>query len=494
MQNFEVNGRKVLGFDTGLDSRAFAQAKLARLITEPGLIVRPDRADKSVGESAVELWKPSGVCETSDPNQRQTMIIWGPPVEGERLNDLLNNAPQNIIFRVISTWIQAILLLKNNEFETSLWPCSAMFLQESKGAAIFFAPPSLALREVKDIDTKYVNPGLSGMNAAAFTAAAMLYRVFTGTTPFSAEDKSLLHQDMRDGNFLPIRFAVPGLDARLAALIQNALVPVTTKDGKVTNDSIAAGTALLEEILDFTQKQLASERVLIQPLSQEDQLLLEKEKKQYLKIKTVSVKTKRFVARNAALLAGCLAAIVAVALGAYSCAQSRARLPSTAGMEPVQIIESYYYAIGDLDHQMMEACVRGKAGKNDIRMVINFFVINKTRQSYDINAPPVFISAHKWQEDGKGPTEIPVFGPADLRPEWLGGNEENGEIHYRVNYIFWTPVQFADDGSSVEDAFSEEAESPAIENDLSLPYPRSDLITLIRKKGNWRISDIQRQQ
>jgi hypothetical protein len=320
------------------------------------------------------------------------------------------------------------------------------------------------------------------MNAVAFTAAAMLYRAFTGTTPFSAEDKSLLHQDMRDGNFLPIRFTVPGLDSRLATLIQNALVPVLTKDGKISD-----GTLLLEELLEFVQKQPVSTVSLIQPLSETDQLLLEKEKKQYLKIKTASVTTKRFVTRNAALLAGCLAAIVAVALGAYSCAQSRALKPSTAGMEPVQVIETYYYAMGDLNHQMMEACVSGNAGKGDIRMVINFFVIEKTRQTYERNTSSIFIPAHKWEKDGKGPTDIPVFGPADLRIEWLGGGEGNGEIHYRVNYIFWTPAQLVDDVSF------EETESAEIENHPSLPYPRSDLLTLIRKKGNWRIVEIKHE-
>jgi hypothetical protein len=483
MRNFEVDGHRALGFDTGLDSRAFAQTKLARLITEPGLIVRPGRT----GESAVELWKPSGVCEADGSNDQKTMMIWGPPVEGERFDTMLDNASQDKFFGAISAWIRAILLLNNNEFETPLWPCSAMFLQESEGPAIFFAPPTLALREVKDADTKYVNPGLGGMNAVAFTAAAMLYRACTGAPPFSAEDKSLLHQDMRDGNFLPIRFAVPGLDSRLAVLIQNALVPVTTKDGKITD-----GNLLLEEILKFVQEQPVSERVLVQALSPDDQLLLEKEKKQYLKIKTASVKTKRFVARNTALLVGCLVALAAVALGAYGCAQSRARLPSTAGMEPIQVIETYYNAMGDLDHQTMEACVSGNAGKGDIRMVISFFVIEKTRHTYEFNASPIFIPAHKWQKDGKGPTEIPVFGPADLRLNWLGGGEENGEIRYRVDYTFWVPEQLVDEASSAEGPPSE-AESAAIENNLSLPYPRSDLLTLIRKKGNWRISEITRQ-
>jgi hypothetical protein len=465
MQNFEIDGRKALGFDTGLDSRAFAQAKLAQFITEPGLIVR---------SGAVELWQASGVREVTASDGKQTMVVWGPPVDGECLDTMLNNAPQDKILAAISAWIQAILLLKNNECETPLWPCAAMFSQGSAGTMVFFAPPGLARHEAVTIDERYVNPGFSGMNAAAFTVAAMLYHACAGTPPFSAGDKSLLYQDMREGNFLPIRFAVPGLNERLAALIQNALVPFTAKGGTITD-----GTRLLEAMLECVQAQQSSILSLVRPLSQAEQLSLEKEKHQYLKIKTASITTKRFVARNAALLAGCLAVIMAVTLGVHSCAQSRARLPSMAGMEPVRIIETYYYAIGDLDHQMMEACVSGNAGKNDIRMVINFFVIEKTRQSYAHNALPIFIPAHKWPD---GHTDIPIFGPADLKLEWLEGGEENGEIHYRADYTFWTPSQLVD-----------EAESAEIEDPLSLPYPRSDIVTLIRKKGNWRISEIKRE-
>jgi hypothetical protein len=371
-----------------------------------------------------------------------------------------------------------------------------MFLQESEGPAVFFAPPTLALREVKAADIQYVNPGLDGMNAAAFTVAAMLYRVCTGAVPFSADDQSLLHQDMRDGNFLPIRFAIPGFNPQLASLIQTALVPVSPKDGK-----IADGTALLEEMLEFVQAQPVSALPLVQPLSPADQLLLEKEKKQFLTLKTASIRTKRFVARNTVLLVVCLAVAAAVGLIAYSCSQSRARLPNTAGMEPVQVIESYYYAIGDLNHQIMEACVIGNAGKSDIRMVISFFVIEKARQSYELKSSPMFIPAYKWQQDGKNPTDIPIFGPSDLRLEWHGGGEENGELYYRVNYTFWEPARFAEDAHSEEEASSEEGfpsnkgitESSDIENYHSLPFQRSDLVTLVRKKGNWRILEIQRQ-
>jgi hypothetical protein len=485
MHSFEIDGHKALGFDTGLNARAFAQAKLAQFITEPGLIVRPAQAPPS----RVALWKASGVREISGGGGEPTMVVWGPPVEGERLDALLaaplNDSEQrDKALAAISLWIQAVLALGEDTppggAPPPLWPSAAIIAQggENNPPEVFFAPPSLARRSVSAADESYVNPGLSaGAEGAAFTAAAMLYRIFAGTPPFSETDISTLHQDMRDGNFLPIRLAVPGLDPRLASLIQAALDP------PVTNEAVPAAVCDLGEFLDVIQidGKTVSAASLIQDLSETERLLLEKEKDQFLKVNTVSVKTRRFVARNAALLLGCLAAVVIAMLAAYSVVQSRAQRPSTAGMDPVQVIESYYRSFGELDHQMMAACVTGDAGKGDITMVINLFVVSKTRQAYEQSTRSLIFPAHEWQ--GGDLPDTPLFGATDLRIKWLGGDTDNDRLHCRVDYTFWIPAQ----------AVEETAAESTAENPLSLSYPRRDFITLVLKKGDWHIADIVRE-
>jgi len=157
-------------------------------------------------------------------------------------------------------------------------------------------------------------------------------------------------------------------------------------------------------------------------------------------------------------------------------------MPTTAGMEPTQVIESYYHAFGELDHQMMEACVTRGAGKNDITTVINLFVMNKTRQAYEFNAPSIVFPAHKWRQDD-GLPDAPPFGAADLRIEWLQGDEDGGNLRYRVDYTFWVPDQ----------TVGETAVETGTAAPLSLSYPRRDLVTLVRKKGNWRIAEITRE-
>ncbi|MDR2718929.1 MAG: hypothetical protein LBB89_12820 [Treponema sp.] len=475
----EADGQKALGFDTGLDSRAFAQAKLARLITEPGLIVRP----APEGPHRIELWKASGVIERSDSSGKPTMVVWGPLFEGDRLDLLLNeSAEPDTVLAAICAWIQSILALgENPPAAVSPWPCAAIIAQESGNGgalpspAVFFAPPSLAQRCIIAAAERYVHPDLDGMNGAAFTAAAMLYRIFAGTPPFSAADESTLHQDMREGNFLPVRFAVPGLDARPSALIQQALEPPYGK-----------GAQLLGEILAVVQPdgKTVSAASLVQPLSETDRLPLEKEKIQFQKRKTASVKTRRFVMRNATILLGCCAALVTVVLVAVSIIHDRSRLPSTAGMEPAQVIESYYNAFGELDHQMMEACVINGAGKGDINSVITLFVVNKTRQVYEKRNSSFIISAREWQQEGGGAIDTQVFGVTGLH---ITINKEQAEeVQYRADYTLWVPAQLSGD-----------TEMESTETNLPIPYHRTDIITLVRKKEkrgfNWHIAEIQRE-
>ena len=488
-ETYEVEGRAVLGFNSGLDSRSFAQAKLARFITEPGLIVSDDH---------VELWRASGVVEVTNAQNVSMMAIWGPLFEGERLDLLLNEAgQQDRALEAVIRWIQAVLALEHNtQFPPPFWPCAAIIGE----TGILFAPPSITLRCIMGADEAihfsggewYVNPGINGMDAAAFTAAAMLYRIFSGMAPFTARDEAILHQDMKMGNFVPVQYAAPGLDSRLTALIQNALKPAEKRTG---NAGSIKGITLLSEILAVIGRygKTVSAASMFQPVSEADRRQLEKGKARFLKRKTASVSTRRFVMRNTAIITASLAALIIVIIAVHSTAKNRALSPSMAGLQPIQVIESYYEAFGSLDHQIMEACVIRGAGKNDINMVINFFVVNKMRQTYEASNPPVLLSARTWQQMGGEPLDpksFQVFGVTDLDIEYAmdsGDHLSNGKvqlIRYRVNYTLWVPAAVAEESMS---------ETGTIDDSMPVPYQRSDLITLVQYKKGWRISDLKRE-
>jgi hypothetical protein len=335
------------------------------------------------------------------------------------------------------------------------------------------------------------------MNASAFTAAAMLYHIFAGSPAFPAADEIVLHEDMREGNFLPIRLAAPGLDDKLAALIQTALsqraLSQKALSQNVKKSGLPNGTRLLEDFLaalrtDPTDPTDPLSSFVIR-LSEADKLSIEKEKTQYLKTKTVEVKTKRFVRRNAAILFGCFAALVIAALITNSVIKSRSAL-STAGMTPVQVIESYYNSFGKLDHQWMEACVIKDAGKDDINMVINLFVISKLRQAYEKNLRPSIISAKDWQEAGGERVDVQVFGVTDLHITDSKYHIANSnEVTYQVDYTLWVPGEAVDETETGQDAM---ANKRAVEYLPPKSTFRADFVTLVQKKGNWRISEIIR--
>jgi len=467
---FDIDGHKALGFDTGLDSRAFARAKFAQFITEPGFIIGFDGLNPSVN-----LWKAEGVVENS------SMVVWGPPFSGESLDLLLHDGEkQEEALVAIRRWIQAVLALGERQ-QVPLWPCAAL-IDKNQPGGIFFAPLSLALHciMVKDailINNKYVHPDSRGMNAAAFTAAAMLYRVFTGSPAFPAGDEITLHEDMREGNFLPIRLAVPGLDDKLAALIQKALNQNAKKGG------LPDGKRLLEGFLEILRTDpTAPTASFVSRISETDKLLLEKEKTKYLKTNNAAVNTRRFVKRNAALLLGSLAAVIIIVLSVNSVIKSRSAL-STANMEPVQVIESYYNAFGKLDHPWMEACVINGAGKDDINMVMNLFIISKIRQAYEYSLQSSIISANEWLEAGGGQVNFQVFGVTDLRIAM------SNEKQYWVEYTLWIPGEAGDEPETGQDDMTNRR---TVEYLPPQSLPRTDFVTLEQKKGNWRISEIRR--
>jgi hypothetical protein len=464
--HFEAGGGPALGFDTGLDPRSFAQAKLARFITEPGLIVSPG--------GGVETWKASGVLEYSGG-----MVIWGPPFAGERLDILINDrSRRDEALASVGHWLRARLFPACPP--APLYPHSALIAGAAAGpypeGTVFFAPGELTLRCVRaegenallSDGERYVHPGLSGPAAGAFCAAAMLYHILAGTAPFPAADESLLCQDMREGNFLPCRLAAFGLDENLAALMEEALRPAGPPRADLA-------PKLLETLRAAGPKPGAAS--FFRPLPSSARASLEKEKARAAKRKNITVKTRRFVIRNTAIIIGCAAALLAAFLTAGSLVKSHAELPTTRGMSSEQVIASYYRAFGELDHAMMDACVIKGAGKNDIDMVLNLFVIGKIRQAYEWDAAPALLSAEEWKSRGALPAEARVFGVTDLRIDPLSGGEEADEIRRRARYTLWLPYQDEDGG-----------ETPALPRGVAY----ADELTLIRNRGNWRISAIRR--
>jgi hypothetical protein len=536
-----VEGKAVLGFDTGLSSQAFAQAKFAQSIVQEGCIVYPN------GET--ENWQASGVLEYKN-GEDPTMVIWGPAFPGEGL-DLLAADParQDEALEALRHWIAAHSPRPNESPQAGaagsavntarprpnesdrlrdmyigpanesdrlrdmyVGPAGALVITAATQTprfprgTILFCPERLVARclqaegedRLREGSESLVNPEL-GEKAVVFTAGALLYRILAGQAPFPNRNIDLLHQDIREGVFLPVRLAAPGLDEDLANLIDRAIAGTrnTSGSGKTGKAGAAAGIErprLGDLATALGPAGSGGAASFFRPLDEEKRELLAGERAQLEKKKKLAVNTRRFVIRNSAILGGSLAAFVALILVVYSFIAGRKDLPTTKGMEPAQVVEAYYSAFGELDHTLMDACVVNRAGKRDIEMVTNFFVLSRVRQAYEYTSD-VMMSAQKWQDQGSLRTRSQVFGVTDLDIRQTGGDESTDQVHYQASYLLWVPAEAVEgsaDTLSGADPLANRSPAEAEQGSLPQSYPVIDELTLVKRKGDWRISGLER--
>jgi hypothetical protein len=448
----DTEGKSSLCFDTGMDPRSFARTKLSQCFTEPGFIVCPD--------STVKTWNASNVLVLNG-----FMRVWGPLFEGERL-DLLVSSQNDKALQAVIFWIRARLFLGDTQAILNPGAAFISMKAESRGS-VLITPENLSHRclitEEEDNEINpFLCPDLSGMDAAAFCAAAMLYRIFTGVHAFS--DVKNIYQDMRDGLFIPPHFISYGMDEKLSKMIESALfLPVANKRTREN------GTAILNNLLTYLTEKNRGDDVqvssFIRPVSEEEKTLVTAKRNQITRKTNIIVKIKRFVIRNKIALYASTAAVLFIVFVAWNMVNARSKL-TTKGLDSYSVITTYYEAFSTLDHTYMEACLSG-ADKSDVDVAANYYVIDKVRQAYDMRAGASIISAQVWKNMGGELPASNVFGITDLKIDEISGYEEDNEMHYRARYLLWYP--------------NEETNSD-----------RTDDLTLIRNKGIWRITEIKR--
>ena len=504
---FNIDEKTVLGFDTGLGAQAFAQAKMAQFITSPGTIIYPD--------GRLETWQPGGAAEPAD-----TIVIWGPSFPGESLAGIINDSGRkDEALAALACWVKARTIMEGTltDGKESPYPGPAGALIVSNRSVLnygdvsnagagegekkfpvgtVFFPPFRLLKRTLEAGGKddvlnaerWVHPDLKGKDSITFSAGAMLYRIFCGAPPFSKDDEDILRQDIREAVCLPPELAAPGLDPEMAAIINRSLRRTPSKNSGAPMPPPEAIGGL---IAPASPKPVSS---WIKPLTDEEISKIRTEQERFTKKKTFEVKTRRFVIRNTAIIAGVLIALVVVVLIVRGAIQHNAELPTTKGMTPIEVAAAYYNAFGNLDHTLMQACVSGKAGKGDIDMVVNLYVISRVRQAYE-TAQDSFISAQDWVDEGSPSTDKTVFGVTNLIIKTL--SENNGTANLEVEYVLWMPGSYLKNDAGDSQTEAAPNSNGGDNEDDSVPLPpggllTKDKLTLTLNKEEWHITAIDR--
>jgi hypothetical protein len=461
MFRFEHEGKSVLGFNTGLNERTFAQAKASSLITEPGYVVLPD--------NTIDVWKSEGVAEIND-----RMIIWGPDFDGNTLDIIIQNkTDKDGALNALRFWLKAAHVLSEQNIFPSSSPRGAIIAKD--GSVLF--PPSALVKRCLDAEgeeailsasLQYVHPDLQETDAFVFSSAAMLYHIFSGEAAFLHSTSDSIRSDIRQGNFVPMNLTVPELEENISRFIHNAMKPESTKPS--LNDMITVlGEKNSKRYNDF-----------FKPISDDEKKSVISKREQYQKRIFTKARRKLFFLKNKTAMIAAGIGFVVLIIIAWNVIARINTPPVTEGMTPYEILTQYYDSFGTMDHEFMDSATIDKAGKDDIEMIQNLFVITRVRQAYEMTVPS--IPAQEWIDEGSPETETLVFGVSDL--DLTETNQSADEAKFEAKYLLWLPESFL--GSNEQEQNAESENAPVLL--VSIQYHCT--VTLIKEKDAWFISEI----
>ncbi|MDR0637980.1 MAG: hypothetical protein LBG27_03595 [Spirochaetaceae bacterium] len=483
-------------FSTGLSAAEFAKQKQSYLLTLCGVVLREQGG---VGTFSCEEWRADGVKE-----ENGIMAVYGRNVGGAvsmgpgsgRLDALLEGDRDTALSAAL-LWKAGLDFLRDKMlFESiSAAPCAAFVGLAER--TLFFPPRDLVRIAVESEGgtawlsgaKRWMHPDKRGADAVDWTFAACLYRVFAGVAPFSVappddapkpkkaphtghrtDHRSDIHTiedalsgDLREGVLVPAALAAPGLREDIARFIDTHIA----RNAPGTKLAVMPSCPRIDN--DYAKN--------ITPVPPESLAAVAARREEIEQQNRKRIGRKRFLVRNKTLIKGVAAGVVIAGLVIGSFVQAQLERWSTKGLTPAQVVEQYYGAFGNLDHETMSACAGKDAGKADIEMVANLFVIAKMREAYEQKR--TVINAQDW--DGTAPPpDTTVFGVVDLAVDWPGGGETGdteGDVTAKARYGLVVPQSFVD-GS---------------ENGGPVRVSREDALRLQWRKNRWRIAGIERR-
>jgi serine/threonine protein kinase len=425
--SIEKEGKKYSGFGTGIAVGNFATTRLAQASKENGIILKDDRIDP---------WKFSGITQHEDE-----VLIYCPEFEGRCLSDILK-LPMLEALGYIRDLASALSLLSAKGYPVEDIHTDGIFFL-SDGRILFFPTgflQVLAMNQVKDDRLRffelYNHPDLKGGDNLSFALGVMVYLLLTGAHPFFADSEEEVHTLMREKSVLPPHLLNPVLRPEVSQAVIDSL------SGKVNSEK--ANPFSLSDWNKYLT--LWEGNGIEKEISGEERSLLEKQRSMAEEKSNRSYSRKVFLrkyGRRVTLIA--IGTIIAgVLIGSFL---SNALAPrSTAGFTPEQVVTTYYTSINSLDHIRMEDCVTGNAGKDEIKALLNLYVITRVKSAYENDSG--FIPADLWVNDGQPELQpgVTVYGVADLYISLEKSGDE--EFIFKAEYEKWVPATPEDDSET----------------------------------------------
>ncbi|MFP4535326.1 MAG: hypothetical protein ACLFNP_06360, partial [Spirochaetaceae bacterium] len=430
-------GELKLAVRTGVTTGTFAVTQLVSQERDPGWIVH--------GEG-MESWHIEGFRHLGG-----LLYFYGPDLPVTPFETLLLDSAQNkprleaavLVYRAVRRLAQA-------EVELPALSLTGIFLTDEEG--VFIAPPRIVAKALTHLpessELAYVehhtHPDLQGEPRDAMAFGVWVYRILTGSWPFPGESVAEIRDRFRSSPPRPPRALRPTLDATIAEALENLLA----------HPSSDAAEVLIERL--GTVKELDVKRT-----PEEDEEVRLREERRWGE-GTRKLRHRRYLSRNwkKLLLVG---VIVVVVLSVPISILRRALEPSPLeGRSLTEVTRSFYYAMNDFDHVLMEEAVIQKAAEDKLREVTNLYVFSRMQGAMEGRSR--FVDAQTWRDDGM-PELRPghhAYGVANLRI--LSARHEGEQATVTVRYEKWEPAaereeQEPGEAVSLDEARAEESNS-----------------------------------
>ena len=444
-------GKTLRGVPTGVSSERPSALKLLSSLK--------DHAGWLVGESGFQEWRFTGFTRRSGQ-----IYTYGPAVEGPDLEQVMDLPPEKA-FGYLLRLARALSLL--NERDVTLFPIMMDAVIFTEAGEVLFLPPDF-MNKIKDSRSleyrihayeKINHPYEKGEALGSFAIAVLLYRLVTGTYPFTDDTEEGIRARIRNLSVTPPKLLAPGIREEVSSEIMRAL-------NKPESYRLVYWEGKLAKWLEegFTREISPQERRQI-----EERARVQKEKAQK------SLKRRVFFERHGRTVAIVALAVVVTGAVLGSILKNVLAPRATAGFTPTQVVEAFYTSVNSLDHMMMEDTVVEKAGKSEINEATTLFVLDRQTQAYEGRSYRV--PADEWDEEGRPTLDPPfyVHGVADLEID----QERDGENPvFEVTYERW----------GREDV--EAGESPG--DTIYEGYDVTDRVYLRRLRKYWVIYQIDR--
>jgi hypothetical protein len=294
-----------------------------------------------------------------------------------------------------------------------------------------------------------------GSDEASFSTAACMFRKITGSNPFPDHPFSSPAERARlCGPLIPSGFgSVPCMS------LLDRVLSLPAAFGKRGSYSISEVRGTLERFSDVLRGE--SEVLSSGDLAPAETNIPEELEKR----RSAPLRRRIFYRQHRKKIFAVALSLAAVVLAVSFFFNLFFRSLPTDGLNAMEVAELFYESRNSLDHESLDAALRGSAGSAILNEITNLFVISRVRLGYE--GSEAIISAREWLEAGAPP--VPegkmLYGLAGVNMRREKSGEENAR--FRSFYLRLVPLGPGDGGNTGE---SLQYEIALVEEVLNLEY------------------------